>query len=203
MNELTYQVGPLYETDDDVLYRRGRQLGAMTAILRTKGPFAIRHQGNETLHVALQISRNFHQYFYADANVISTNASIDSSSGNVITVSIGAGPPSLHPNFPIQTEKSMISVRDSKGNRREYGRDAQLGAVFLRPLKDERLELVVWGSDAEGLAQASRLVPTVTGVGQPDFVILGESARWRGVEGALALGFFDHEWEVTPSSLLA
>jgi hypothetical protein len=70
-------------------------------------------------------------------------------------------------------------------------------------LENERLELVLWGSDVERLSQVSRLVPTVTGVGQPDFVVLGESARWKGIEGALAMGFFDHAWTVTPSSVVS
>lgn len=175
----------------------------MTAILRTRGPFTIRHHGRQTAHIALQISRNFHQYFYADTEVISANSSDASVGGNVITVVIGAVPASQHPNFPIQGGKGGLSVRDSKGIIRKYEGGARVGAAFLRPLKDERLELVVWGSDEEGLAQAARLVPTVTGVGQPDFVILGESSRWRGVEGALALGFFGYDWEVTPSSLVS
>lgn len=176
----------------------------MTAILRTQGPFIIRHQGGDSARIALQISRNFHQYFYADSKIISANSSNDNGTGNVISVAIGGGsPPSHHPDFPIQAGTSGVSVRDSKGHAREYGNKSRLGAVFLRPLDTERLELVVWGSDREGLAQAARLVPTVTGVGQPDFVVLGESATWRGVEGALALGFFDHMWSVTPSSVVS
>jgi hypothetical protein len=175
----------------------------MTAILRTLGPFIIRHEGPQTAHVALQISRNFHQYFYADANIVSANSSVDGLTGNVISVFVGTVPPSLHPDFPIQAGPAGVTVRDSRGNIRQYGSGSRLGAAFLRPLEGERLELVVWGSDAEGLLQASRLVPTVTGVGQPDFVVLGDSARWRGVEGALALGFFDYKWEVTPSSVVS
>jgi hypothetical protein len=179
----------------------------MTAILRTRGPFIIRHQGKPTAHVALQISRNFQQYFYADANIVTSNSSGVSESGNVISVCIGSVPQGMHPDFPIQVGAGGVTVRDSKGNMRRYaggvdGAGSRLGAAFLRPLDGERLELVVWGSDAEGLLQASRLVPTVTGVGQPDFVVLGESARWKGVEGALALGFLDHAWQVTASSVV-
>jgi hypothetical protein len=203
-SKLTHvQAGLLATSDNGIPSRRGRQLGAMTAILRTRGPFIIRHQGGQTAHIALQISRNFHQYFYADAEIVSANSTATSVSGNVITVAIGAVPSGLHSNFPIQGDAGGLSVRDSTGNIRKYESRARLGAAFLRPLKDERLELVVWGSDKEGLAQAARLVPTVTGVGQPDFAILGESSRWRGVEGSLALGFFDHDWEVTPSSLVS
>lgn len=175
----------------------------MTAILRTQGPFIIRHQGPQTAHISLQISRNFHQYFYADANIVLANSSDDNGVGNVMSVNIGNVPESLHPNFPIKAGTTGISIRDYKGSIREYTSRSRLGAVFLRPLDNERLELVVWGSDHEGLAQAARLVPTVTGVGQPDFVVLGENSWWRGVEGALALGFLDHEWNVTPSSVVS
>jgi hypothetical protein len=42
----------------------------------------------------------------------------------------------------------------------------------------------------------------VTGVGQPDFVVLGERVRWKVVEGAITLGLFDHEWAVTVLSVL-
>lgn len=52
-----------------------------------------------------------------------------------------------------------------------------MGALFLRPLDGERLELVVWGADVAGLEHAARLVPALTGVGQPDFVILSAKCR--------------------------
>jgi hypothetical protein len=42
----------------------------------------------------------------------------------------------------------------------------------------------------------------LTGVGQPDFVVFGESAKWRGIEGVLAMGFFDWKWHVTASSVV-
>lgn len=95
-----------------------------------------------------------------------------------------------------------MSVKDSRGRQHEFGKGDGLGAAFLRPLDGERLELVLWGTDSDSLSQAARLVPMLTGVGQPDFIILSDAARWRGVEGALALGFFDHVWAVTPSSML-
>lgn len=176
----------------------------MTAILRSHGPFTIRHNSNRTAHIALQVSRNLYQYFSADSVIVSTvlwDSSVPGP-GNVISVAIDDTLPNLHPDFPIQIGAAGVSVRDSKGRRHEYSGGIGLGAAFLRPLQDERLELVLWGSDDLGLSLAARLVPMLTGVGQPDFVVLGESARWRGVEGTLALGFFDHEWSVTPSSVL-
>ena len=177
----------------------------MTAILRTQGPFIIQHSGRSTSLIALQVSRNLHQYFYADAAISLSNVSNTTGTGNLISIAIGANVPTgLHPNFPIQLGADGVSIRDFKGNVQNYAASTgALGAIFLRPLADERLELLVWGSNAEGLAQAARLVPMMTGVGQPDFVVLDESANWRGVEGALALGFLDYQWEVTPSSVLS
>lgn len=185
--------------------RRGRQLGTMSAILRTHGPFTIRHQGQETAHIALQISRNLHQYFQADTIIVPDISSLSTlnGTGNLISVCIGHIPPSPRPSFPIQATPEGISIRDNRGVTHTYSGESQLGAAFLRPLDGGRLELVIWSSDAEGLAQAARLVPTVTGVGQPDFVVLGKSAAWRGVEGALTMGFFDREWEVTASSVVS
>ncbi|KAF2016421.1 hypothetical protein BU24DRAFT_422761 [Aaosphaeria arxii CBS 175.79] len=199
-----WSVGEIPNINEAIKHRRGRQLGTMTAILRTKGPFIIRHHGSHTIHTALQVSRNFHQYFYADSVIASSNSTDDNGRGNTVTVVEGHDvPPGLHENFPISISASTVSVTDSKGRIRKYGGASDVGAIYLRPLEDERLELVVWGSSAEALSRAARLVPMMTGVGQPDFVILGDSAAWRGVEGALALGFFDHWWAVTTSSVVS
>jgi poly(3-hydroxybutyrate) depolymerase len=183
--------------------RDGRQLGSMTAILRTQGPFIIRHSGSANpSSIALQISRNLHQYFQADSSIVSSSDHISSScTGNVITLAVGSDLDVSGNNFPIQVGESGITARDYRGREQTYGEEAR-GAAFLRPLEGERLELVLWGADDEGLRQASRIVPLLTGVGQPDFVIFGESARWKGIEGVLAMGFFDSDWEVTPSSVM-
>ena len=177
----------------------------MTAVLRSRGAFTIRYSGNESVsgHIAIQISRNLHQYFYADSKIVSAASYVAEGTGNVITLGIGSDlPGGSHPDFPIQIAAKSVTVRDARGLERTYGGEGRISAIFLRPLGDERLELVVWGSDGEGLAQAARLVPMLTGVGQPDFVVLDDSARWKGVDGALALGFLDHSWEVTPSSVV-
>ena len=77
-----------------------------------------------------------------------------------------------------------------------------IGAIFLRPLRDGRLELVVWGSDKQGLRQASRLMPMLTGVGQPDFVIVSKRCAWEGAAGVLAMGWFDNHWKVSEASFV-
>jgi poly(3-hydroxybutyrate) depolymerase len=184
--------------------RNGRQLGSMTAILRSHGPFIIRHPGSaNTSHIALQVSRNLHQYFQADTVVTSsTSYSIPFGiSSNIITLAVGSDLEDIQPTFSVGVGASRVTIRDYRGREHRYGEEAK-GAAFLRPLEGERLELVLWGADDEGLRQVSRLVPMVTGVGQPDFVVLGEGAKWKGIEGALAMGFFDSGWKVTPSSII-
>ena len=178
-------------------------MGSMTAVLRSKGPFVVRHARSEKAsHIALQISRNLHQYFQADTIIapIISDTILLNNTGNVITLATGS---TLHDqgNFPVRVDESGVTVRDHQGQDQSFGEDAR-SAAFLRPLESERLELVLWGADDEGLQQAARVVPMLTGVGQPDFVIMSKSAGWRGIEGALALGFFDANWEVTPSSLV-
>lgn len=183
--------------------RQGRQLGSMTAILRSRGPFIIQHSAStNTSHLALQISRNLHQYFQADTIIISSNSYLAPAhtTSNVITLAVGSSL-KAQDSFPIHVSEAGATIRHNQGQVQQYGEDAR-GAAFLRPLDGERLELVLWGLDTEGLQQAARVVPMLTGVGQPDFVVLGESTKWRGIEGALAMGFFDSNWEVTASSFV-
>ena len=185
--------------------RHRRQMGSMAAILRTNGPFVIRHRGSiNTSHVALQISRSLHQYFQADTIIEGSRPYTASSraTGNCITLAINSSIENFQAGFPIRVNAPGVSIRDHLGYDQSYGEEAR-GAAFLRPLEDEeRLDLVLWGADLDGLKQASRMVPTLTGVGQPDFVVFGKSAKWKGIEGVLAMGFFDSNWEVTASSMV-
>jgi hypothetical protein len=129
--------------------------------------------------------------------------------GNIITVAVGADLPrwSADIDFPIvidttSNKGTKLSVRTHDGILHEIRPNrGHLGAIFLRPLLDERLELVVWGQTIEQLWWASRLVPTLTGVGQPDFIIFDHELRWKGVDAA-AVGFFDAWWNVSTSSVL-
>lgn len=185
--------------------RYGRQLGALDAILRTSGRFAIVYSRSEALDVALQISRNLFQYFAADTEITHSKSLPLSFQGNVINLSLG---PSLsdpsRKNHPISVEPDQgIVVRDASGFPKKYEFEDGLGAAFLRPLPDEGLELVIWGYDDAGLRQAARLVPMLTGGGQPDFVIVSRKCRWRGASGVLAMGFFDYAWNISKASFLA
>jgi hypothetical protein len=129
--------------------------------------------------------------------------------GNVITVAVGAELPRTPADidFPITIKTALregtkLFVRSHGDFPQEIiPRHGRLGATFLRPLPDEQLELVVWGQTLEQLWWASRFVPTLTGVGQPDFIIFDHELRWKGADAA-AIGFFDAWWNVSAGSVL-
>ncbi|EEH02955.1 conserved hypothetical protein [Histoplasma capsulatum G186AR] len=180
----------------------------------------------QLMNVALQISRNLLQYFAADSQILPPQTTCNSDdndnrmieeeeelrgSGNLITVAIGNDlpPPPLSPLdlFPIHIAHNHLTIQTAASNRhpsrtttKSYPFVPDLGAIFLRPRSSQRLELVVWGADVGGLQQASRLVPLLTGVGQPDFVVLSEQCRWQGFAGVHAAGFFDFRWQVSSGS---
>lgn len=187
------------------LQRHGRQLGAMDAVLRTEGTFSIVQHSSASRSTALQISRNLCQYFAADTGITSDYDSALASTGNIISIAIGGDSPAgLHEDHPIQISARHITVRTSQGPITYHAvADLGLAAIFLRPLPLGRLELVVWGSDEASLAVAARLVPMMTGSGQPDFVIVDRSMLWKGLDGALALGLLDSDWNVSENAFFA
>lgn len=185
--------------------RHGRQRGALDAILRTLGSFSIRMCSKNTFEVAVQISRNLYQYYHADSSITSCSNQDLSQAGNIITLAIGNDlPPGELKSFPINLLPGRIEIRrSSHSSTKIIALEPELAAVFLRPLGNERLELVVWGSDESGLRLAARLVPTLTGVGQADFIILSKRSRWLGHAGAIAMGFFDFEWQISKGSFVS
>ncbi|KAF7195636.1 putative secreted protein [Pseudocercospora fuligena] len=187
-----------------IIRRMGSQLGQMDSILRTRGPFQILQHSEQAHHIALQISRNLCQYFAADTIISKDWDEAFTSTGNIISVAIGNDlPKGYFANHPIQIEKGKkIHIRHFFGNPGNYEDFADLGlaAIFLRPLPMGRLELVVWGSDASMLEVAARLVPMMPGSGQPDFVVMDKTMLAKGLEGVLAMGFFDNFWEVSKNS---
>ena len=152
----------------------------------------------------MQIARNFFQYFAADCVISMKLSEPVSTEGNIISVLLGQfSLPNWQP-FAIELDHVKgILIRDSLGGERLYPFEEGLGAIYLRPLPNERLEMVVWGLDEAGLNRAARLVPMLTGVGQPDFVVLGKESAWKGIAGARAIGFFDYAWNVSAASYLS
>jgi hypothetical protein len=195
--------------------RHRRQLGPIDSILRTRGAIQIvtrthNEEAKAVKHTALQISKNLCQYFSADTE-ITANASqaIDDRMGSVISISLGAdvSQQSIHSkgaHHAITIHPDRISVRDAQGAVHDYrDRGRGLAAIYLRPLPDERLELMLWGVDEASLRIVSRLVPTLTGAGVPDFVIADSSMLWKGIEGTLAMGFFDEHWNVSMNAFFS
>jgi hypothetical protein len=204
--------------------RYGRQLGAMDAILRSSRPFSIRTCSSGGSHVASQISRNIFQYFAADSEIgHSCDDPTEVNGGNLITIAMGDGmPPSQYNAFPIFADRGRLqlvqasmshitrSVSGADGHEDrsrypyhyEYDYEPGMGAIFLRPLDHGRLELMVWGVDDAGLEHAARLVPLLTGVGQPDFVVLSARCRWMGHAGLSAAGFFDSSWQISAGAYI-
>lgn len=179
----------------------------MDAILSTQSTLQILRSSRALAvdKIALQISRNICQYFGADTEIVDRSTSYTPQHSNAIRVAIGQDlPDSLIPNFPVRVDDhtpSMITVRGADGLMR-YRSDSGIGAIFLRPLKEDQVELVVWGADEEGLRIAARLVPMLTGVGQPDFVVADRKMLWGGAGEVLAMGYFDHLWNLTGESYL-
>ncbi|KAL3483735.1 hypothetical protein BJX62DRAFT_244625 [Aspergillus germanicus] len=208
-----------------VSQRYGRQIGAMDAILRTHGLFTIRTCSSGIDAVALQISRNLLQYFAADSQImrhcnLSTNQDTkddEAVRGNILTLALGNGlPNSTSLSYPIRLTDSQVLLYKgcSQANARDelgfmnchchaFDYEPGMGALFLRPLENEGLELVVWGADVEGLEQAARLVPTLTGAGQPELIILSSSCRWKGPAGLYAAAHFDYSWKISSGSYIA
>jgi dienelactone hydrolase len=185
--------------------RHGRQRGVLDAIMRTLGSFKIMIYSNNTLDVALQISRNLYQYYHADSSIINCSSRDANQTGNLISLAVGTDLPAGElETFPINILPTGIEIRRShRSPIQVIPHEAGLGAIFLRPLGNEQLELVVWGSDQSGLRQVARLVPTLTGVGQADFIILSKRAAWQGHAGAIAMGFFDFEWQISEGSYIS
>ncbi|KAJ9641807.1 hypothetical protein H2199_005020 [Coniosporium tulheliwenetii] len=141
-----WQITTAAEPKPALSIRKGRQLGGLEAILRSKGRFMVRYHDNMTYRTAVQIARNLYQYFSADSRIEHVDANSNNQSGNMISVMIGMGlPKSLLHNFPIEVvAHGKLSIRDSDGRQWLYAEDS-LSAIFLRPLGDEGLEMVIWG----------------------------------------------------------
>ncbi|KIV92841.1 hypothetical protein PV10_04105 [Exophiala mesophila] len=185
--------------------RYGRQRGALDALLRSNGSFQLVYSCNDTLKLAVQASRNFLQYFGGDSMILPSSRYGEAVEGesNVVLFAKGKSLVSSRIfNFPVdvQDEGLVINTRDSGRLMIPYSKG--MGGVWLRPLHGERLELVVWGVDLLGMRHAARLLPTLTGVGQPDFVVFDASATWKGHGGSIAMGFFDRSWQVSGGSYL-
>ncbi|KAI6889271.1 alpha/beta-hydrolase [Hortaea werneckii] len=181
--------------------RQASQQGGINAILKSRGPLYMTYLSAPARKTALQISRNLCQYFAADTVITDDyNQSLDAHASNLVTAAIGSDLTGIldGADFPIKVSDDHLQILDQ--NIHNYGSHRGLAAAFVRPLPNGRLDLVLWGLDEESLAIAARLAPLMTGTGQPDFVVADRSMLWKGLEGTLALGFFDDDWNVSRNS---
>lgn len=187
--------------------RHGQQLGSMDAFLRTENGIQVvrTSRGGAVDKVALQIARNLCQYFGADVDVLDKTSSYSPEYSNTVRVALGDSvPDSYLKDFPLRViHPGVVTLRGSDGLTKLYDSENGLCAIVVRPLRDDKVELLVWGADEEGLEIAARLVPMLTGVGQPDFVIADRRMLWGGAGNVLAMGFLDHMWNVTADSYLS
>jgi predicted esterase len=196
-----HQDGP----EKSVFDLSNRRLGnGLLAILKTPDRIGIQLTTENARPIAISIAQSLYQYFAADVVFSDLTGGFYERTGDVITVGIGEDiDPGIMADYPIKVATSEIVIRDYDGTEHRYGSLEEIGAIFLRPYKEDLLQLVVWGSNAGGLAMARRLVPTISGAGQPDFVILARESRVNGIDGALAMGFFDSRWNLTKASFLS
>ncbi|KAL8872627.1 MAG: hypothetical protein Q9174_001767 [Haloplaca sp. 1 TL-2023] len=188
----------IYSDDKFIsIERYGLQFGGLNAMLDTRGPFVI-SSSNLSISLTVQVSRNLFQYYGADAELILTDQGEaededqdeEVTGGNKITLLLGSvdmTPRTPGQKFPIGIDKQRgLSIQDARGRSLSYGFQDGLGVIFLRPSKQDRLEVVIWGSDPEGLRMATRLVSMLTGVGQPDFMVVGKDCARSGAGAVVA-----------------
>jgi len=181
-----------------------RRASGLDSILQTHGRFKIYSGRNMSESaMALQISRNMCQYFNADADLLYEDEKNEQDNGNIIRIVITDRinlSPSFNTASPRASNTSSVQVTDHDGNVHSYDSDNGLGAIFINQTLTDRSELVIWGSTESGLDIAARLVPMLTGVGQPDFVIADRNMLWKSAGGVLAMGFFDRSGRASTNS---
>lgn len=173
-------------------------LGGLDAILRTKGPFNILQCDDASAHVSAQVARNMLQYFKADSAILTPHTHANAGKGNTIVVGIGDSIRDFQrEGSPLEVGSEGVEIAKTDGEVVRYEVDQDgLGAIFLMPSADQSLKLVVWGVDADSLQVAARLVPMVSGAGQPDFIVTSRRMLSEGAGGARAMGFVDGQWRI-------
>ncbi|KZF20652.1 alpha/beta-hydrolase [Xylona heveae TC161] len=180
--------------------RRPRQMGGLHAIMRARQRFRISSHSPTTYKIGLQISRNLFQYFGADTELGEFGFETWTENGNLIRVAMGVDRfPKLN-TYPLRLREGKYFSIQFEKREIMYLLEEGMGAIFLLPSGNDTLELVIWGFDEDGLRRASRLFPTLTGVGQPDFIFLSRECSYNGLDGILAAGFFGNEWEISTES---
>lgn len=96
---------------------------------------------------------------------------------------------------PITVRRGEIRV----GERAIAGDDLACLLVRPRPGSEVASVGVVGGTGPAGLRLTESLPYFVSGVGYPDWIVIGPEALESGIEGVRAAGFFDGGWRLSPA----
>jgi len=96
----------------------------------------------------------------------------------------------LFGDSPVQVAEGGITI----GSKRMIGES--LGCLLIRPRpgSDRACVGAVTGTGVAGMQLASRVPYFVSGVGLPDWTVIGPEAMTKGVGGIRAAGFFGNDW---------
>jgi len=194
--------------------RHGRQLGPLSAIMDTPGKLAIiigTQTPTSVVHfqrIASSIAQNLYTYFGAEIDIrFDNDTEITRLEGNIICLGMEdensyiqeviADSNVRTKPFPIRAKNSVVTINDTSSVHTYHGDG--VGAVYLHPLETSRLLMIICGTDAKGLERAAKLFPYRTGVGQPDWVVVGLKMGVYGMEGVEAMGYYNNLWDIEPA----
>lgn len=178
--------------------------GRLTIVIGTQSPGYRTHFHR----IASNIAQNLYIYFGAEVDMrFDYEAENTIFEGNVICLgmedensyvqeAIARSDLTAH-RFPIHTKSGTITINDTSSVY-TYRGDG-FGAIYLYPLEMSRLLMIICGTDEKGLEMAAKLFPYRTGVGQPDWVVIGPKMGVQGMEGVEAMGYYSNLWDIEPA----
>ena len=152
----------------------------------------------------LHLARNYaHAWWYranGSASIVSDKELSDFLAKSVNLILIGNARTndvlaSLEPNLPIKPTNNGVQI----GSRFIFGKHLTVKFVYPNPVNSDNLVLVLSGQDLEGFKRLFGFIEMYSGSGFPDFAIFGDEVRLMGLSGALAMGFFNLDWELDDS----
>jgi hypothetical protein len=101
--------------------------------------------------------------------------------------------PGLLAGSPVDVARGRVLV----GERELRGED--LACLFIRPRRDSDTACVgaVAGSGIVGMRLTARVPYFTSGVGLPDWIVLGPEVCEQGVDGIRSAGFFGVDWSLS------
>ena len=175
--------------------------GPLTIVIGTQ----LRAKDLHFERIAKNVAQNLYLYFGAEVDIRFDYEVEDVLlSGNVI--SLGMEDENTYVQnirshlkipFPLQANKQAIYINDTTKNHIYRGEGS--GAIYLHPLARSRVLIIICGTDQLGLEKAAKLFPYRTGVGQPDWIVVGSKIGVQGMQGVEAMGYYSNLWDIESS----